>query len=284
MERGSMAPMCAQRSTALGRAAGVALRRWGAVVALVLASGLPAAAGATPAAASAIEGPVWRLTRLRGLDEKALAALPDGATVRFVQGQVQGFGGCNRLAGSYTIDGDRLTVGPLAGTMMACPEPAMAVESAFSKALTGTLHFRIDDGNLMLTPESGSEPALVFAAAPPPRLEGVAWQVTGYNNGRHAVVSPLVGSTLTLTFDGGVIVGNAGCNSFRAAYTQDGDRLTVGPPAATRKMCKADVMEQEQQFLAAIQSATTWAIDGRMLDLHRADGERVLNAQPAGKS
>jgi len=241
------------------------------------------AAAAAPAAASAIEGPVWRLTRLRGLDEKALAAVADGATVRFEQGQLQGFGGCNRMAGSYTIDGGRLTIGPLAGTMMACPAPAMAVESAFTKALAGTLHFRVDDGSLTLAPEPNGEPALVFAATAPPRLEGVAWEVTGYNNGRQAVVSPLTGTVLTVTFENGAIVGNAGCNSFRAAYTRDGDRLTVGPAAATRKQCKSDVMKQEQEFLAAIESATTWGVDHGMLDLHRGDGERVLHARPAGK-
>ncbi len=78
--------------------------------------------------------------------------------------------------------------------------------------------------------------------------------------------------------------GNAGCNSFRATYTRDGNRLTVGPAATTRKMCDGKgVMEQERQFLAAIESATTWAIERDMLDLHRADGERVLIASPSGK-
>jgi heat shock protein HslJ len=40
------------------------------------------------------------------------------------------------------------------------------------------------------------------------------------------------------------------------------------------------VAEQEQQFLAALQSATTWTFEGGMLDMHRADGERVLTASP----
>ena len=40
-------------------------------------------------------------------------------------------------------------------------------------------------------------------------------------------------------------------------------------------------MEQEREFLAALESATTWTIDRGMLDVHRADGERVLHATPA---
>jgi hypothetical protein len=43
-------------------------------------------------------------------------------------------------------------------------------------------------------------------------------------------------------------------------------------------------MVQEQEFLNAIQSATTWNIIQGMLDAHRADGERVLTASEVGKS
>jgi heat shock protein HslJ len=195
---------------------------------------------------------------------------------------MQGFGGCNQLVGSYTVDGDQVSIPALAGTMMACPPPVMAVEDAFKKALAGTLRFAVDDGRLSLTAGSDTEPTLVFAAAPPPRIEGVEWHVSGFNNGRHAVVSPLIGTTLTLSFQDGSVVGRAGCNSFRASYTREGNNLTVGPAAATRKLCNhKGVMQQEREFLAALESTTTWAIDRDMLDLHRADGERVLLAHAA---
>jgi heat shock protein HslJ len=49
-------------------------------------------------------------------------------------------------------------------------------------------------------------------------------------------------------------------------------------------MCSAEgVMVQEQAFIAALQTATTWAIDRGMLDVHRKDGERVLTANQAGR-
>jgi heat shock protein HslJ len=41
-------------------------------------------------------------------------------------------------------------------------------------------------------------------------------------------------------------------------------------------------MEQEREFISALQTATTWAIDRGMLDVHRKDGERVLTANVAG--
>jgi heat shock protein HslJ len=245
---------------------------------------ITAPAGVAPnAAAATVEGTAWRLTQLQGQDAKALAGQPGGVVVRFEAGRLQGFGGCNQFAGSYTVSRDHMTLGPLAGTMMACAPPVMAVETAFKEAFSGTLYFRVAEGRLALASTSDGTPKLVFDAAPQPRLEGVTWEVTGFNNGRQAVVSPLVGTTLTVSFQDGAIVGNAGCNRFRATYTRDGNRLSVGSPAATRTMCDGKgVMEQEREFLAAIQSATLCAIERDMLDLHRADGERVLTANPVG--
>ena len=240
----------------------------------------PASTSAPSPASAALEEPVWRLIRLRGLDDKTLAGLPERVTLRFEDGRLRGFSGCNQLVGSYGVDGDRLTLTALAGTMMACPQPAMEVETKFKDAFTGTLRFSVADGRLALVAEPETDPVLVFEAAPPPRLEGLAWEVTGFNNGRHAVVSPLIGTTLTVSFQNGSVVGHAGCNNFRARYTRDGNRLAVGPAAATRKVCDGEgVMEQEREFLAAIESATIWAIERDMLDLHRADGERVLFAR-----
>ncbi len=182
--------------------------------------------------------------------------------------------------GSYGIDGDRVTLTALAGTLMACPGPQMAVETKFKEAFTGTLRFSVAGGRLVPVAQPETQPALVFEAAPPPRIEGIAWEVTGFNNGRQAVVGPLTGTALTLSFRDGSIVGHAGCNSFRAKYAREGNRLSVGPAAATRKICGGEgVMQQERVFLAAIESATTWAIERDMVDLHRADGERVLFAR-----
>lgn len=231
------------------------------------------------APAGPIEGQVWRLTRVRGLDEQALAALREAPTLRLEEGRLQAFGGCNRLAGGYSVDGNRVILGALAGTMMACDDDVMAVESAFKDALRGTLWFRVAAGRLTLAPAPDGDPELAFAAAEPPQLEGIDWQVTGYNNGRSAVVSPLTDTALTVRFEGGKLTGDAGCNRFSGTYERDGARLSVGAAmATTRKSCPDEIMQQEREFLAAIQSAVRWAIDVGMLDMHRADGERVLTA------
>lgn len=255
---------------------------WRPVCALlvVVGCGRLAVAPVVPSA-GAIEGTAWQLTRVGGLAPEALAASSKPPTMRLEQGRLQGFGGCNRLSGNYSVDGDRLTVGALAGTMMICDESVMAVETAFAKALGGVLRIRVADGKLTLAPEAGSESLLEFTAAAPQQLEDIVWEVTGYNNGRSAVVSPKLGTTLTVRFDAGSLTGHAGCNRFRATYTLDGARLQVDSAVATtRKHCEDEVMQQESEFLAAVRSAVVWAIDFGMLDMHRADGERVLTATP----
>ncbi len=232
-------------------------------------------AGCCRIPAQPLEGTTWRLTSPGALAADATGAKAGPLTVRFQDGRASGFSGCNRFTGGFTRTGDTLTVGPLAGTMIACPEPRMALEKGFLDALSGAHRVAIAGDRLTLTPASGAP--LVFEAEPPPTLEGVAWKITGFNNGRQAVVSPLNGTSLTLTFADGKVLGSAGCNTFRASYTADGNRLSIGPAATTRKACPADgVMEQERQFLAALKTAQTWTVESGKLDVHRADGERVL--------
>ncbi|MBY0276883.1 META domain-containing protein [Candidatus Binatia bacterium] len=247
------------------------------VVVLTPLAPAPASEDAPPAAA-ALEGTTWRLVSLPGHDAAFVAAVPDGVTLQFAAGALQVFAGCNRLRGGYTIDGDRVTFGPMAGTLMACPPPLGDVEKAVTRALTGTQRFTVGGDELTLV--SATNDALRFAKVPPPQLDGTSWTVTGFNNGRQAVVSALTGTTLTLAFRDGRVSGFAGCNEFHGTYTRDGDRLAIGRLATTRKACAGEgVMAQEQQLVAALESVTTWAIDRGMLDLHRADGERALTAE-----
>jgi heat shock protein HslJ len=227
-----------------------------------------------------LEGPTWLLTAVGSRAVSGFAT--DPVTARFEAGRVSGFSGCNRFTGAYTMDGDSVIVGPLAGTMMSCADPQMALEKAFLGGLTGKLRHAISGDRLTLASASGD--ALAFQVQPEPTLEGVDWGVTGFNNGRQAVVSPVLGTTLTMTFSGGMVRGSSGCNTFRAPYTSEGNRLSIGPATSTRKTCPAEgVMQQEREFLAALESAKVWAMDGGMLDVHRADGERVLTAFGTGR-
>jgi heat shock protein HslJ len=228
-----------------------------------------AATGVAP-----LHGRTWRLESLPGKDGKALGAAGQPLTMRFEQNRVSGFSGCNRFTGSYSVDGDVLTLSQLAGTMMACPEPAMALESALRAALGTPLRYAFAGIRLSLKPASGDP--LVFVAEAQ-TLDG-DWKVTGFNNGRDAVVGLAGDAPITLSFEKGGVSGNGGCNTFRGGYTVDGQSVKIGPLASTRMACPDPAMRQEREFLAALESAVKWSVEGDTLDMHREDGQRALMA------
>lgn len=111
------------------------------------------------------------------------------------------------------------------------------------------------------------------------RLAGTAWQVTGYNNGRQAVVSVLNGTELTMEFPAdGRVAGSAGCNRYTGTFKQDGGTLSFGPAAATRRMCvePEGILEQEQRFLKALETVATARQEADRLELRTADGAMAV--------
>ena len=82
-----------------------------------------------------------------------------------------------------------------------------------------------------------------------------------FNNGMGAVTGLIPGTTITLDFDtSGRVSGKAGCNTYFANYRAGGNSLSVDRPGATNMFCDSPegVMQQEQQYLAALQSAATF--------------------------
>lgn len=81
----------------------------------------------------------------------------DPPTLRFTddKGQVNGYAGCNRFFGTATINGDRLSFGPLATTRMACGEQRDAQEHRFLQALEQTRSYTFGGTTLSLHDETG---------------------------------------------------------------------------------------------------------------------------------
>jgi heat shock protein HslJ len=226
-----------------------------------------------------LDGTSWTLTTY---DVSGTAtAVPAGVIVdaRFTDGKVIGFAGCNPYTASATIDAAKLTVGAAATTMKACDPDVTAVETAYLANLARSATFTATSDALTIYGADGKQ-LLAYAVAPANPLEG-EWNVTGYNNGREAVTSPIAGTTLTATFTpDGQVSGNAGCNTFTGGYTLDGTSLTVGPLASTMMACEQDVMDQEAAFLAAIQTPTTVETSGATVTLRDASGATQVVLAP----
>jgi len=68
-------------------------------------------------------------------------------------------GGCNTFSGSYTVSGNTLSFGPLAGTQMSCGEALDTQEQTFLSALGATRTYAISGPQLILYDGSGLEVA-----------------------------------------------------------------------------------------------------------------------------
>ena len=79
---------------------------------------------------------------------------------------------------------------------------------------------------------------------------------------------PLPGTSLTAFFDAANSVsGSAGCNNYTGPYSVSGNAISIGPLQGTNATCGADIDSQEQVYLTAMQSATTYQLVGSQLVL-----------------
>jgi heat shock protein HslJ len=219
--------------------------------------------------AGRLDGTAWTLAALPGrsvLSRVAVSLSFDAA------GRVGGSDGCNRYGGTYRADGSALTITPGGATMMACPEPVMRQAGAFTAALTATRAYALDAGRLVLRDGAGASLA-TFETMQPAALPGTRWTAIAVNNGAQAVASVAAETEITAEFGpDGALSGSAGCNRYTTRYTLDGETIAIRPPALTRRACPAPVMQQEQQYTAALERAATYRLDADRLELRSAAG------------
>jgi polar amino acid transport system substrate-binding protein len=115
--------------------------------------------------------------------------------------------------------------------------------------------------------------------APADPLAGTQWQVGAYDKAG-SLTSPVAGTQLTAEFAEGQVRGTAGCNSYAAAYTVDGDSLSIAQPVATMMACEQPIMDQETAFLTALASVKSFKQDTNRLQLFNDAGLLVLDLVP----
>ncbi len=199
-------------------------------------------------------------------------------TVQFNNdGRVTGFDGCNNFNSTYTVNGEKIKINsPAASTLKACAANIMNQANAFNKLLFSSTSFSLGEGTLALN--QGNSTGLNFSGSTNP-IAKTSWDVTGYNNGNQAVVSPIIDTNPTITFgDDGTISGSAGCNTYSGKYSISGQSITISTLATTRRECiePEGIMEQESSFLTYLQKANTWSLQGNMLSLRTAEDQLAV--------
>ena len=205
-------------------------------------------------------------------DEAFVPANPENYNIQFQpDGKVSIQADCNRVGGTYTVDGNSLTIETGPTTLAACPPSSLG--DRFVTQLSSAAIYFFQEKNLFIDLKFDS--GTMKFTAQSHKLSGTSWKVIGYNNGQEAVVSVIIGTKMDVTFGkDGILSGSAGCNNYNTTYAVNGDRITISPVASTRKFCAEPegIMEQEQQYLDALETAATYSIRGEQLELRTATG------------
>jgi heat shock protein HslJ len=246
----------------------------------LLVAGLTAGAHAQSPSAAAVSGLAGSDWLLASIADTPLVSGTD-VTLVFTETEAGGFGGCNRFVAEYQADGvSTLTLGPIASTLMTCGEEVDALEAAYLTALAEVAGYTRSADGLVLRDASGGE-LLTFTSTPPASVEG-PWIVTMVNNGAEAVQSAPMGVDASVSFHPDLTVeGFGGCNRFSGAYTVDGDTIAIGPLLSTLMSCGDEVDTFEGRLLTALQAATTWSVEGAILDLRDDTGAQQVAATSA---
>jgi len=137
------------------------MRAWlGILAGAVLTAGctehFPTSVPETPVRSTAeLVNTYWKLTELEGAAAESPAGAREIHFVLHAEGQrVAGFSGCNRMMGSYTLDGGSIRFAQMGGTMMACVS-GMDIEQKFLGMFARVTRWEISGESLRLLDGDG---------------------------------------------------------------------------------------------------------------------------------
>lgn len=237
------------------------------------APGTTGGAGGRPIT-SGLVGPSWTLVSYQGPSGSTPASSSPAILTFEPGGVLSGTTGCNRIRGTYKVDGTNLTIDPGATTMMACADPAVdAQEQAVTQGLAKVRTFLVRQGQLTLQGDGGA--TLFQLAAQPAGLTGTRWTATGVNNGRGAVEGTATTEQATLAFgEQGAVTGSTGCSELAGSYTTDSGAgtLTFSGLTTTAGTCTGEAAAFAHQYLAALGQVATYQREGSTLTLRDSTG------------
>jgi heat shock protein HslJ len=113
----------------------------------------------------------------------------------------------------------------------------------------------------------------------PAGLDGSHWNLSAFKARDGGAAPPTPGSALTLEISGAQLSGSAGCNTYSGSVAHSNGAFTVGQLAVTAKSCATPdgVMEQEQEYLTALKTASAYEIEGDSLFLYDAARAPILS-------
>jgi heat shock protein HslJ len=219
----------------------------------------------------------WRLYVLNGeeIPEAINVTLTLSPESENPEGNIFGSAGCNRYSGTYSLDGDRLTINILAVTARMC-DASMETEDAFLAALQDQLTFQIHFNRLILTSENN---ALLFLGERP-SLAG-NWRLLRMGTPENPVditfENTILGEFMIEEMaPTGLITGTTPCQEYTAGFFIDRDFVTFGTPEMTNLNQCDEMSEIETQYFEALQNAGQYEFSMGNLILRDGEGTQLL--------
>lgn len=217
----------------------------------------------------------WELTHLNGkfvADSMAIIEFDEN------EKRITGSTGCNRMFGSYELDGRKFKVNGVGSTRMACLQPGrMETESAFLKALGEATILKRSGRNLTLY--AGKTRVLMFKAVLAKTEQG-----SGDLASKKWLLKSINGNAVNLgteipflNFDSGKksAGGNSSCNVFGGNYQAGGSKIKFSDIISTMRACEfEDRMTIERGFLDGLQNADRFETKDGKLFIYK--GETLL--------
>lgn len=190
-------------------------------------------------------GVYWRAIELAGKPTPTQEAQQEAHLEFQSGGRFSGSDGCNRVSGSYQLNGDHVTFGQVAATQMACIKSS-GTEEPFREALKDAARLTVEGGRLELFDAKGTRLGAFVAvskastSSPSPfAFTGTSWQLVKFQGSDDTTLVPGDRRKYTIQFDaGGQLTARIDCNRGRGTWKSSGaSQIEFGPLALTRAQC-----------------------------------------------
>lgn len=232
----------------------------------------------------------WDLISYGAVDAQVNVVEGSLVTANFTAQGVSGNASCNSYSANFTYNNNQLSVTMPVSTLMACLDEGISQqEAAYLTAFAAANSYQVIGNSLQIsyTDADGVNGMLVYVRANTAIVDPVvtpsadttfgglvgSWNLVSFGTSDEADVT-LTEAPINATFSTEGVAGNAGCNTYSAAFSYNNGVLSISPAITTRMACAENVMTQETVFLNALTTISTYSVSEGTLTINyvTADG------------
>lgn len=214
----------------------------------------------------------WVLTGLNNKTFNNSISAPT-MTIDTKNSRIFGNNGCNQF--NTTIDGissTSITLGSIASTRMACPQPS--IDQDFNQAISKTSKYNLNNDRLTFL-SSGNEPLLTFTAKDNQAQHQLydIWAVTHVLQKKVDTNDEM--PRLEFNLNEMTVYGSDGCNNFSGQISSiNSNSIELGNIAVTQRLCSDT--KTPNGFYNALNAVSAYAINGLDLTLMDNTNNNVM--------